>query len=75
MNLQIDAKYKGYNAGKFKFEDNNYRIIIFPKCANDLIQKFELLSEKHINQFFRIGFIHFDKEDIKIINELLLIEL
>jgi hypothetical protein len=75
MSLQLEAKYIGCYAGKFKFEDNNYRTVTFPKCANDLIRKFELLSEKHVNQIFRIGFIYFDKQDIKIINELLLIEL
>ena len=72
MNTPLDAKYLGCYAGKFKFEDNRYRTITFPKCANDLIRKFELLSEKHVNQIFRIGFIYFDKQDVRIINDLAL---
>ena len=72
MNRQLNAKYLGCYSGNFKFEDDSFRTIIFPKCSNDLIQKFELLTEKHINQFFRIGFIYFDKQDVKIINDLIL---
>lgn len=70
MKNQLTAKYLGYQAGKFKFEDNHRKPIMFNKCNRDIIEEFELLSETNINQNFKIWFLHFQKEEIKIINEL-----
>lgn len=72
MAKQLNGKYLGSYGGSFKFEDDSFRTIVFTKCSSDLIKKFELQSEKHINKLFRIGFIYFDKQDVKIINDLII---
>lgn len=74
MTEQLTAKFLGHYAGSFKFEDDSYRTIVFPKCSNDIIHKFKLLTEKNINKNFRIGYIYFNDQDVKIINDLTLIE-
>jgi hypothetical protein len=73
MTKQLIAKFLGSHAGNFKFQDDSFKTIIFPKCANDLIQQFELLTDKNINQRFKIGYIYFNDKDVKIINGLILI--
>ncbi|MGB0881787.1 MAG: hypothetical protein ACPGSO_02460 [Vicingaceae bacterium] len=74
MTIQLNAKYLGSYSGSFKFEDDTYKTIVFPKCSSDLIQKFELLTEKNINKNFKVGYIYFNDQDVRIINDLILIE-
>jgi hypothetical protein len=73
MKNNLTAKYLGYQGGTFKFQDDTQKIISFGKCNRDLIGDFELLSKKNVNRIFKICFIHFKKEEVKIINEMILV--
>jgi hypothetical protein len=75
MDTTIIAKYLGSSGNGYKFEDDHYRTIIFPRSTLGLRIIFQFLNEENVNKFFKIEYEYegFDKNS-KVINDLSLIK-